>query len=42
MENCSHSHGWKESEYHPSNYKTKKCSNNYYCPKKDRECAYFH
>jgi len=42
MANCSHCHGWKENEYHPANYKTKKCSNGVACKKKDRDCAYFH
>lgn len=42
MENCKSCHGWKENEYHPQMYKTKKCSNGIKCPKKDRECAYYH
>lgn len=42
MENCTHCHGWKEQEYHPANYRIKKCSNNISCKKKERECAYFH
>ena len=25
-EKCTKSHGWKESEFHPMNYKTKKCT----------------
>lgn len=38
--NCTKCHGWKEQEYHPLNYKTRKCTNGKNCRRK--ECAFFH
>ena len=40
MDNCTLCHGWKEFEYHPLNYKMRKCSNIQTCKKID--CPYFH
>lgn len=40
MELCKFSHGWKEREYHPNEYKTKRCTFGTECQKK--ECAFFH
>ena len=40
MMDCNKCHGWKESEYHPFNYKKWKCTLGDSCKKK--ECAYFH
>eukprot|EP00331_Platyophrya_macrostoma_P026244 CAMPEP_0176464250 /NCGR_PEP_ID=MMETSP0127-20121128/36408_1 /TAXON_ID=938130 /ORGANISM="Platyophrya macrostoma, Strain WH" /LENGTH=684 /DNA_ID=CAMNT_0017856637 /DNA_START=206 /DNA_END=2260 /DNA_ORIENTATION=- len=37
---CDKCHGWKEYEYHPAIYKTRTCSNNGKCQKKD--CSYHH
>ncbi|KRX07937.1 hypothetical protein PPERSA_10325 [Pseudocohnilembus persalinus] len=37
---CNKCHGWKELEYHPKVYKTKKCTNQKNCKKRD--CAYYH
>ena len=37
---CNKCHGWKESEYHPFNYKKWKCTLGDSCKKK--ECAYLH
>ena len=42
MEQCKLCHGWKEQEYHPENYKTKRCSNGILCKKKEKDCAYYH
>ena len=42
MEKCKHCHGWKELEYHPSIYKTKRCSHGVNCPKRMKDCAYYH
>lgn len=36
---CPYSHGWKEQEYHPKNYKMNACRNNTNCTKK--HCPYF-
>ncbi len=38
--NCPFTHGWKEKEYHPINYKTKNCTNLNNCVK--RFCHYLH
>ena len=37
---CKRCHGWKELEYHPLIYKTKKCSDSRFCKKKI--CSYYH
>ena len=40
--NCCYCHGWKEPEFHPFVYKTKKCeSNKEACPRLNA-CPYFH
>jgi hypothetical protein len=40
--NCFLCHGWKEEDFHPLNYKTKKCKNfNKNCGKKEF-CPFFH
>ncbi|EWS71586.1 zinc finger CCCH type domain protein (macronuclear) [Tetrahymena thermophila SB210] len=41
---CNKCHGWKESEYHPRNYRTKQCTqttNNEKC-NKGPQCPYYH
>lgn len=38
---CDKSHGWKESEFHPLNYKTRPCPNGGKCPK-NLDCPYYH
>jgi hypothetical protein len=37
---CPHSHGWKEQEYHPKNYKMNGCRNDSQWSK--AHCPYFH
>jgi hypothetical protein len=37
---CTKSHGWKENEYHPNNYKVNHCKHGETCGKK--HCPYFH
>lgn len=37
---CPHSHGWKEQEYHPKNYKMNGCRNDTQWAK--AHCPYFH
>jgi hypothetical protein len=37
---CPFSHGWKEQEYHPKNYKLNACRNDTQCSK--AHCPYFH
>ena len=37
---CRYSHGWKEQEYHPSNYKSNACRSGEACAKP--HCPYFH
>lgn len=39
--NCDKSHGWKESEFHPLNYKTRPCPNGGNCPK-TVDCPFYH
>lgn len=38
---CPHSHGWKEQEYHPINYKTKSCEEPD-CQKSNVHCPFYH
>lgn len=38
---CSKSHGWKESEFHPLNYKTRPCSISKPCTK-GKDCPFYH
>lgn len=38
---CKSCHGWKELEYHPNYYRTKKCPNIKNCKNK-RFCCYYH
>lgn len=38
---CGYSHGWKESEYHPLNYKNRPCANIKNC-NRGRDCPYYH
>ena len=40
-ENCVFSHGWKERDYHPFNYKTKLCPDKKNC-QRPFECPFFH
>jgi hypothetical protein len=37
---CPHTHGWKEQEYHPLNYKIHVCRQGYACHK--AHCPYYH
>ena len=39
--NCTKCHGWKEAEYHPLNYKTKKCPNEKNC-RRSQDCPHYH
>lgn len=41
MLNCQNCHGWKEAEYHPLNYKTKKCPNDKNC-RRNQDCPHYH
>jgi len=38
---CSRCHGWKEQEFHPLNYKTKKCQEPD-CVNSNIQCPYYH
>ena len=38
---CNKSHGWKESEFHPLNYKTRLCSISKPCTK-SKDCPFYH
>ena len=38
---CSKSHGWKESEFHPMQYKTRPCLAENECPR-GLDCPFFH
>lgn len=39
---CLHCHGWKEEDFHPLNYKTKKCKNFNKLCEKNIYCPFFH
>lgn len=41
MFNCMKCHGWKEAEYHPLNYKTRKCPNEKNC-RRNQDCPHYH
>ena len=40
--NCQFCHGWKEEDYHPLNYKTKKCKFKFGTCKKGKFCPFYH
>lgn len=40
--NCGFCHGWKEEDYHPLNYKTKKCKFKFGLCKKGKFCPFYH
>ena len=39
---CQFCHGWKEEDYHPLNYKTKKCKFKFGTCKKGKFCPFYH
>lgn len=38
---CKKCHGWKEAEYHPQNYKIRKCPNEKNC-RRNQDCPHWH
>jgi hypothetical protein len=41
-EECKFSHGWKELDYHPDIYKTRKCNEGKKCQFRFSDCPFWH
>lgn len=41
-ESCIFSHGWKEMDYHPAKFKTRKCKEGNKCKNYDYSCPFWH